>query len=272
MDLVTCVKNIRLRQNSNRPGRKSALFMGLSLVLCIALADMPMLGCTALAENSADKVVLEFDALSDRTHTYQVLISETVYSDGQRLTNLYREDFKVEETSATNGNALRTVVCVGSVSPVGGGIKKLDPSGYYLTVDKTGRIIDVRALKPWAGRRFETIWLAQALLPEYPVRPGDTWTVNDTFFSMTTAGKTHEKRAYRFLGTESLGTVTAYKIGYEIVGKGQDDSQDYTYVSTGAFYLASGALVKLDASEMVTYGGSSEDSKLITMIQVTVVK
>lgn len=250
---------------------KFVLLVGLSLILCVALQDVPMLMCSVSAENSSDEVVLEFDTLSDKTHTYQVLISETVYSEGQRLTNLYREDFKIQETAVANGKVLRAVVCVGSVAPVGGEIRKLDPSDYYLTVDKTGRIIEVRGLKPWDGRRLETIWLAQALLPEHPVRPGDTWTVNDAFFSMTSAGKTPEKRAYRFLGTEDLGTATAYKIGYEIVGKGQDGLQDYTYVSTGSFYLASGTLVKLDASEMLTYAGGSEDSKIITMVQVTIV-
>ncbi|HHX25558.1 MAG TPA: hypothetical protein GX721_02700 [Firmicutes bacterium] len=271
MDLITCLGNAQSRRGHTRLGMNSARLLGLFLVLCIALADVPMLRCAAFAENSADEVVLEFNTLSDKTHTYQVLISETVYSDGQRLTNLYREDFKIQETAATSGKAVRTVVCVGSVTPVGGEIRKLEPSGYYLTVDKTGRIVEVRGLKPWDGRRLETIWLAQVLLPEYPVRPGDTWTANDAFFSMTTAGKTHEKRAYRFLGTENLGAVTAHKIGYEIVGKGQDDLQEYTYVSTGAFYLASGDLVKLDASEMVTYGGGSGDSKIITMIQVSAV-
>jgi hypothetical protein len=271
VDLITYFKNAWLGRNKTRVGRKSAFLVGLSLVLCIALADLPILRCNASAENSG-KVVLEFDTVSDKTNTYQVLISETVYSDGQRMTNLYREDFKVQEKAAENGKALRTVVCVGSVTPVGGAIKKLEPSGYYLTVDKTGRILEVKGLKPWDGRRMETIWLAQALLPENPVEPGDTWTVNDVFFSRTTGGKTQEKRAYRFLGRESWGQVTAYKIGYEIVGKGQDDRQDYTYVSTGAFYLASGNLMKLDASEMVTYGGSSEDSKIITMIQVSAVK
>ncbi|NLA07984.1 MAG: hypothetical protein GX872_10160 [Firmicutes bacterium] len=148
----------------------------------------------------------------------------------------------------------------------------MEPSGYYLTVDKTGRILEVRGLKPWDGRRMETIWLAQALLPENPVEPGDTWIINDAFFSKTTGGKTPEKRAYRFIGTESWDHVTVYKISYEIVGKGQDDRQDYTYVSTGTFYLASGNLVKLDASEMVTYAGASEDSKIITMIQASAVK
>lgn len=264
-------KNTRLRRNRGQAGRKPVFSVCLSLVLCIALSGLPALRCSVSAENSS-KTVLEFDTVSDKTNTYQVLISETVYSDGQRTTNLYREDFKVQETPAGNGKVLRTVVCVGSVTPVGGGIRKLEPSGYYLTVDKTGRILEVKGLDSWDGRRMETIWLAQALLPEYPVAAGDTWTVNDTFFSTTTGGKTQEKRAYRFIGTENWGEVTAYKIGYEIVGKGQDDWQDYTYVSTGAFYLASGNLVKLDASEMVTYGGSSEDSKIITMIQVSAVK
>lgn len=271
MDLITYFKNTRFRRNKTRVGRSSAFLVGLSLALCIASADLPFLRCNVSAENSS-KILLEFDTVSAKTNTYQVLISETVYSDGQRMTNLYREDFKVQETPAENGKALRTIVCVGSVTPVGGAIKKLEPSGYYLTVDKTGRILEVRGLKPWDGRRMETIWLAQALLPENPVEPGDTWIINDAFFSKTTGGKTPEKRAYRFIGTESWDHVTVYKISYEIVGKGQDDRQDYTYVSTGTFYLASGNLVKLDASEMVTYAGASEDSKIITMIQASAVK
>lgn len=271
MDLVTYFKNTRLGRGKTRAGRSSAFVLGLSLVLCIALSDLPVVRRYVSAENSS-KIVLEFDTVSDKTNTYQVLISETVYSDGQRGTNLYREDFQIQETVAENGRALKTVVCVGSVTPVGEPIRKLEPSGYYLTVDKTGRILEVRGLKPWDGRRMETIWLGQALLPEHPVEPGDTWTVNDVFFSRTTGGKTPEKRAYRFLGTESWGNDTAYKIGYEIVGKGMDNHQDYTYVSTGAFYLASGSLVKLDASEMVTYAGSPEESKIITMIQVSAVK
>ena len=132
---------------------------------------MVVLRCSVSAENSS-KIVLEFDTSSNETDTYQVLISETAYLDGQRMTNLYREDFKVQKTPMENGKALRTVVCVGSVTPVGGTIRRLEPSGYYLTIDKTGRILGVKDLKPWDGRRIETIWLAQALLPEHPVEPG----------------------------------------------------------------------------------------------------
>ncbi len=249
----------------------SMFVVGLSLVLCITIVDLLILRCSVSAENSP-KTVLEFDTSSDETNTYQVLISETSYLDGQRITNLYREDFKVQKTPVENGKALRAVVCVGTVTPVGGEIRRLEPSGYYLTTDKTGRILGVKGLKPWDGRRIETMWLAQALLPEYPVEPGDTWTMNDAFFSKTTGDQTFEKRAYRFLGVEPWGTANAYKIGYEIVGKGQDNKQDYTYVSTGTFYLALGSIVKLDASEMVTYSGSADDSKIITMIQVSAMK
>jgi hypothetical protein len=38
-----------------------------------------MLRCAAFAENSADEVVLEFNTLSDKTHTYQVLISRPIH-------------------------------------------------------------------------------------------------------------------------------------------------------------------------------------------------
>ena len=268
MRLIRSFGNIGSRRDRTRVRMNSLFLISMFLVLCVAVAELSDSGHSVSAEGQS-KIVLEFDTASTQTDTFQVLISETVYLDGQRVTNLYREDFKIEKTPAGNGRALQAVVCVGSVTPVGGEITKLPPSGYHLTVDKTGRILEVKGLKPWDGRRMETIWLAQALLPEYPVGPGDTWTANGAFFSRTAGGQTWEKRAYRFLGRETIGTVSACKIGYEIVGKGHDEGQDYTYVSTGTFYFASGNLVKLDASEMVTYGGSSEDSKIITMIQVS---
>ncbi len=105
---------------------------------------------------------------------------------------------------------MKTVVCVGSVTPVGEPIRKLEPSGYYLTVDKTGRILEVRGLKPWDGRRMETIWLGQALLPEHPVEPGDTWTVNDVFFSRTTGGKTPENVLIDFWEPRAGGVMTPH--------------------------------------------------------------
>jgi hypothetical protein len=269
---ATCLRDALSRQSTARKWTGSMLVLGLFLVLCSVFAGLPIARCLAYEGIPGDAVVLELTLESEKTHKYQVLISETVYRDGERTTNLYREDFRIKETAVPGDKILRTVVCVGTVTPVGDQILKLEPSGYYTTVDKSGRIVEVRELKPWDGRRFETIWMSQVLLPDYPVRPGDTWTVNDTFFSMTTSQETYEKRAYRYLGTEDLGSVAAYKIGYEIVGKSQDEPEDYTYVSTGTFYLASGGLVKLEASEMVTFGGGSGDSKIITMIQINAVQ
>lgn len=272
--LLKCYKGAVLRgvkKNSGKQNIRFSLSVVLFLAVCVFIQNIPAFTYSVSAEDSDNKIILHFDTASDEINTYQVLISETIYSKGERTTNLYREDYKIQKTAIEDGKTLQAIVCVGSVASVGGEIRALNPSGYYLTVDRTGRIIETEGVKPWDGRRLETIWLTQPLFPEYPVGVGDTWTMNDSFFSITSGEKIPEKRAYRFLGMEKANSSIIYKIGYEIVGKGKDELQEYTYISTGSFHLLSGNVIKLDASEILTYIGSPEDSNIITMVQINIV-
>ncbi|MGE5587494.1 MAG: hypothetical protein ACM3ZO_04705 [Clostridia bacterium] len=212
--------------------------------------------------------LLQYDVKKGETLSYQVLISETIYSGSKRTTNLYREEIQVESAAAGDGRMRQTVVCSGTATPEGKEGRRLEPYRYYLTVEKTGRILEAEGLRPWDGRQVETLWLAQIILADRPVVPGETWTVNDELYSTAGGNLVPERRTYRFEGIERVGSQDAFKVKYEISRKGRTNSKDYTYVGTGTFYLASGRLVRLDSSEIVTYAGNGQDTKVITMIQV----
>jgi hypothetical protein len=212
--------------------------------------------------------LLQYDARKGETLSYQVLISETIYSGSKRTTNLYREEVQVESVPTGDGRIRQTVACSGTSTPEGKEGRRLEPLRYYLTVEKTGRIIEAEGLKPWDGRQVETLWLAQIILADRPVVPGETWTVNDELYSTAGGSLVLERRTYRFEGIERVGSQDAFKVKYEISRKGRVNSKDYTYVGTGTFHLASGRVVRLESSEIVTYAGNGQDTKVITMIQV----
>ncbi|MGE5592547.1 MAG: hypothetical protein ACM3X3_02535 [Betaproteobacteria bacterium] len=227
---------------------------------------------SGVTEAGPSSYLLQYDVKKGETLWYQVLISETIYSGTKRTTNLYREDVKVESATTADGKIRQTVTCTGTVTPEGGEGRNLEPFRYYLTVEKTGRILEAEGLKPWDGRQVETLWLAQVILAERPVAIGETWTVNDELYSTANGGLVMERRTYEFHGIEKVGSQDAFKVKYEASRKGRANSKDYAYTGTGTFYLASGRLVRLEASEMVTYAGNGQDTKVITMIQVNLAK
>lgn len=220
----------------------------------------------------ASKYLLQYDVKRGEVLTYQVLISETIYSNGKRATSLYREDVRVENSTDGDGKVRQTVVCSGTATPEGGSARRLEPFRYYLTVEKTGRIIEAESLRPWDGRQVETVWLAQVILADHSVAPGDTWTVNDEVYSTASGNLALERRTYQFVGTEKVRSMDAFKVKYEISRKDRTRERDYTYIGTGTFYLASGKLVKLDSSEMVVFSGNGQDTKVITMVQAEIAK
>ncbi|MGE5573399.1 MAG: hypothetical protein ACM3ZU_10330 [Bacteroidota bacterium] len=226
-----------------------------------------------VAEAGPSAYLLQYDVKKGESLTYQVLISETIYSGAKRTTNLYREEIRVENSGTDDGSRMRqTVICVGSATPEGSEARGLETFRYYLTVEKTGRIIEAEGLRPWDGRQIETLWLAQVILPDRPVAPGETWTVNDELYSTAAGGLVLERRTYKFEGIAKVGSQDAFKVKYEVSRKGRTGGKDYTYIGTGTFYLASGKLAKLDSSEIVTYAGNGQDTKIITMIQVELVR
>ena len=271
------------RSDPRRPvtdGRRKAYQVILAAGIC-ALMVFAGGGLTAgpgrgpgrgVAAAGPSQYLLQYDVKKGETLTYQVLISETIYSNAKRTTNLYREEIQVESAAAGDSTMRQTVICAGTATPEGGEGRRLEAFRYYLTVEKTGRILEAEGLRPWDGRQMETLWLAQIILVDRPVAPGETWTVNDELYSTATGSLVLERRTYKFVGVEKVGSQDAFKVKYEVSRKGRADSKAYTYIGTGTFYLASGKLVKMDSSEIVTYGGNGQDTKVITMIQVEVAR
>ncbi|HHY32782.1 MAG TPA: hypothetical protein GX515_07125 [Firmicutes bacterium] len=259
-------------------GRRRKIHLGIwgmrVWVLAALLGGLavPMRFQSGVAEAGPPSYLLQYDIKKGETLWYQVLISETIYSGTRRMTNLYREDVKVESAATADGKIHQTVTCAGTVTPEGGEARNLEPFRYYLTLERTGRILEAEGLKPWDGRQVETLWLAQVILPARPVIVGEKWTVNDELYSTANGGLAMERRTYEFDGIERVGSQDAFKVKYEASRKGRANSRDYTYTGTGTFYLSSGRLAKLEASEMVTYAGNGQDTKVITMIQVNLVK
>lgn len=244
------------------------LAAGVCALIVFASGGAPAYLEGGVAAAGPSSYLLQYDIKKGETLSYQVLISETIYAGAKRTTNLYREEIQVESTTTGDGRMRQTVICSGTVTPEGREGRRLEPFRYYLTVEKTGRILEAEGLRPWDGRQVETLWLAQIILADRPVAPGETWTVNDELYSTASGNLVLERRTYRFEGIEKVGSQDAFKVKYEVSRKGRTNSKDYTYIGTGTFYLASGRLVKLDSSEIVTYAGNGQDTKVITMIQV----
>ncbi|MEW6227623.1 MAG: hypothetical protein AB1700_05930 [Bacillota bacterium] len=252
-------------------GRCLVVLAGVCALAACSAGGLP--GSVGRVEaGGSSKYLLQYDVKRGEVLTYQVLISETIYSNGKRATSLYREDVRVENSTDGDGKVRQTVVCAGTATPEGGSVRKLEPFRYYLTVEKTGRIVEAEGLRPWDGRQVETVWLAQVILADRPVAPGETWTVNEEVYSTASGNLALERRTYQFVGIEKVGSTDAFKVKYEISRKGRTKDKDYTYIGTGTFYLASGKLVKLDSSEMVVFSGNGQDTKVITMVQVEIAK
>ncbi|NLG79153.1 MAG: hypothetical protein GX492_04930 [Firmicutes bacterium] len=258
----------RLTAGARRRSCLVILAAGVCALIVFARGSVPACLEGDAAAAGPSSYVLQYDVKKGETLSYQVLISETIYSGAKRTTNLYREEIQVESATTGEGRMRQTVTCSGTATPEGGQGRRLEPFRYDLTVEKTGRILEAEGLRPWDGRQVETLWLAQIILPDRPVTPGETWTVNDELYSTASGSLVLERRTYKFEGIEKVGSQDAFKVKYEVSRKGRTNSKDYTYIGTGTFYLASGRLVKLDSSEIVTYAGNGQDTKVITMIQV----
>lgn len=255
----------------SRRGKCLVVLAGVCALAACAADGLP--GSVGRVEAAgSSKYLLQYDVKRGEVLTYQVLISETIYSDGKRATSLYREDVRIENSTSGDGKVRQTVICAGTATPEGGPVHRLEPFRYCLTLEKTGRIIEAEGLRPWDGRQVETVWFAQVILADRPVAPGDTWTVNEEVYSTASGTLALERRTYQFVGIEKVGSMDAFKVKYEISRKGRTKNKDYTYVATGTFCLASGKLVKLESSEMVVFGGNGQDTKVITMVQVEIAK
>ncbi len=253
-----------------RAGRHLAVLIGVCLLAVCHLPGGASAAGRADTSASPPRYLLQYDIKDGEVLAYHVLISETVYSNGERTTSLYREDVRVETSAGGDGRLRQTVICTGTATSGGGLPRKLEPFRYYLTVDKTGRITKVENLRPWDGRQLETIWLAHVMLPEGAVAPGYTWSPTVEAYSTADGLLVLERREYEFVGVETLESVDALKVQYKISRRGRANGRDYMYTGVGAFYLARGKIVKMNSSEEVTFAGDGRNTKVITMVEVEI--
>ncbi|HHV61930.1 MAG TPA: hypothetical protein GXX51_04715 [Firmicutes bacterium] len=217
-------------------------------------------------------LVIKLAPKPGETLDYTVLISETLYTDGRRSTTLYREDMRVEVVSLGDDRLRQTVYCTGTATVDGSAVRQLVPIKYSITSRRDGKVLQVDGMRPWDSRLMETIWLAQVMLDNGPVKPGDSWTVNEEMYGTADGKPWFERREYIYKGVENVGGEDSFRIDFTISRSGRRYDGSSTYLSKGSFYIQDGKVLRFDSSEVISISGKGQDSKAITMVQVTLKK
>lgn len=225
------------------------------------------LGTLSLAADEG-LFIIELRTKPGETQSYKMLISETLYTNGNRISTLYREDMKIENQQGETGKIRQAVMCTGSSTVEGERVKQLPPFKFYLSIGKTGEVLEVIGLRQWDSRLMETMWLRQILLPDRPVKIDESWAVEEEVFGGPGTKSVLEKRTYTFVGPEKIHGLDSLAVEFMISSRGRKSEGPFTYIAKGKFYVHDGKIIKFESSEVVYIIGKSKDMKAFTMVQV----
>ncbi|NPV52117.1 MAG: hypothetical protein HPY71_01185 [Firmicutes bacterium] len=260
--LLIMSSGLYLTQLPQLPSSRSAL----------VVAAIPYVDRHVNRAEASSGFILKLAPKPGETLDYTVLISETLYSDGRRSTTLYREAMRIEVVPFGEDKFKQTVSCTGTATVDGSSVRQLSPIRYSIISRRDGRVLQVEGLRPWDSRLMETIWLTQVMLDNGPVKPGDSWAINEETYSTADGKPWFERREYIYKGMENVDGIDSFRIDFTISRSGRRSDGSSTYLGKGSFYIQDGRVLKFDSSEVISVSGKGQDNKAITMVQVTLKK